>query len=215
MSEGRVFNILVSSVGGQGGLTLSRVIALGAVVSGYHVRTGETLGMAQRFGSVISYVRVGVGREVYSPIFGLGEAHYVVCMEVLECARTLKYLRDDGFLILDNIIKPPTSMSLAGKNSSLREQVIKQILDAAGSEKVIVVPARDIASSLGSPRATNMVLLGALNGVSGLFDNEKIEGAISNFFWGRTRELSIRAYREGYRYVSRRQAPAQKTPLKL
>lgn len=207
MSEGDVFNILISSVGGQGGLTLSRVIALSAVISGYHVRTGETLGMAQRFGSVVSYVRVGIGREVYSPLFSFNEAHYVVCMEVLECARTLKYLRDDGVLILDKTIKPPTSMSLAGKNSSLGEQVIKQIMDVVGSEKVIVVPARDIASSLGSPKGTNMVLLGVLNKVSRLFDNEKIEEAISNFFGGRARELSIRAYREGYKYVSQQQTP--------
>lgn len=205
MSEGKVFNILISSVGGQGGLTLSRVIALSAVISGYHVRTGETLGMAQRFGSVVSYVRVGIGREVYSPLFSFNEAHYIVCMEVLECARTLKYLRDDGVLILDSTIKPPTSMSLAGKNSTLREQVIKQIMNIVKPENVIVVPARDIASSLGSSRGANMVLLGVLNRVSGLFVKEKIEEAISNFFKGRARELSLKAYEEGYKYVNHQQ----------
>lgn len=206
MSEDRIFNILISSVGGQGGLTLSRVIALSAVISGYYVRTGETLGMAQRFGSVVSYVRVGIGREVYSPLFSFNEAHYIVCMEVLECARALKYLRDDGIIVLDKTIKPPASMSLAGKNSAFREQVIKQIIDVVGPEKVIVVPARDIASSLGNPRGANMVLLGVLNRISGLFDNEKIEEAISNFFEGRARELSLTAYREGYKYVNQQRA---------
>ncbi|MEM0026212.1 MAG: indolepyruvate oxidoreductase subunit beta [Zestosphaera sp.] len=207
MSEGRIFNILISSVGGQGGLTLSRVIALSAVISGYYVRTGETLGMAQRFGSVVSYVRVGIGREVYSPLFSFNEAHYIVCMEVLECARALKYLRDDGIIVLDKTIKPPASMSLAGKNSAFREQVIKQIIDVVGPERVVVVPARDIASSLGNPRGANMVLLGVLNRISGLFDNEKIEEAISNFFEGRARELSLTAYREGYKYVNQQRAP--------
>ncbi len=204
MSEGRVVNILISSVGGQGGLTLSRIIALSAVASGYYVRTGETLGMAQRFGSVVSYVRVGVGKKVYSPLFDVNEAHYVVCMEVIECARTLKYLRDDGVLILDDVIKPPTSMSLAGKSSSLKEQVIKQILEVVKPERVVVVPARDIASGLGSSRGANMVLLGVLNRVSGLFDNGKVEEAISSFFEGRARELSLRAYREGYKYLDKR-----------
>jgi len=47
-----VKRILIASVGGQGGLTLARVIAEVAVLSGLSVRTGETLGMAQRYGSV-------------------------------------------------------------------------------------------------------------------------------------------------------------------
>ena len=202
MSENKVFNILISSVGGQGGLTLSRVIALSAVISGYHVRTGETLGMAQRFGSVTSYVRIGINKEVYSPLFDFKEAHYIVCMEILECARTLKYLHDEGILILDNTIKPPISMSLSGKTTALREQVIKQIQESVKHENVVIVPARDIASSLGSPRVTNMVLLGVLNKISRLFSNEKIEEAISNFFEGRARELSLRAYREGFKYLT-------------
>ncbi|MGC8975402.1 MAG: 2-oxoacid:acceptor oxidoreductase family protein [Thermoprotei archaeon] len=202
MSENKVINILISSVGGQGGLTLSRIIALSAVISGYHVKTGETLGMAQRFGSVVSYVRVGIGKEVYSPLFDFNEAHYVVCMEVLECARTLRYLHDEGVLILDNTIKPPTSMSLAGKNTALKEQIIKQITEVVRPEKVVVVPARDIASSMGDPRGANMVLLGVLNKISKIFTDEEIEEAISNFFKGRARELSLRAYKEGFKYLT-------------
>jgi len=54
-----VKRILIASVGGQGGLTLARVIAEVAVLSGLSVRTGETLGMAQRYGSVVSYVQIG------------------------------------------------------------------------------------------------------------------------------------------------------------
>ncbi len=202
MSENKVINILISSVGGQGGLTLSRIIALSAVISGYRVKTGETLGMAQRFGSVVSYVRVGIGKEVYSPLFDFNEAHYVVCMEVLECARTLRYLHDEGVLILDNTIKPPTSMSLAGKNTALKEQIIKQITEVVRPEKVVVVPARDIASSIGDPRGANMVLLGVLNKISKIFTDEEIEEAISNFFKGRARELSLRAYKEGFKYLT-------------
>jgi len=202
VSENKVINILISSVGGQGGLTLSRIIALSAVISGYRVKTGETLGMAQRFGSVVSYVRVGIGKEVYSPLFDFNEAHYVVCMEVLECARTLRYLHDEGVLILDNTIKPPTSMSLAGKNTALKEQIIKQITEVVRPEKVVVVPARDIASSIGDPRGANMVLLGVLNKISKIFTDEEIEEAISNFFKGRARELSLRAYKEGFKYLT-------------
>jgi len=67
LGDNKIINILIASVGGQGGLTLSRTIAIAAVMKGYSVRTGESLGMAQRFGSVVSYVRIG--KEVKAPIF--------------------------------------------------------------------------------------------------------------------------------------------------
>jgi len=53
------YNVLISSVGGQGGVTLSRILSNAALLQGLNVRVGETLGMAQRGGSVQSHIRVG------------------------------------------------------------------------------------------------------------------------------------------------------------
>ncbi|MEM4775425.1 MAG: 2-oxoacid:acceptor oxidoreductase family protein, partial [Sulfolobales archaeon] len=78
----KTVNIAIASVGGQGGLTLSRVLAVAAVLDGLSVRTGETLGMAQRYGSVVSYVRIGT--RVLSPTFSDGEGDYLLGLELLE-----------------------------------------------------------------------------------------------------------------------------------
>lgn len=193
----RVVNILIASVGGQGGLTLSRAMAIAAVLSGYSVRTGETLGMSQRFGSVTSFVRVGEGVE--APIFGEGEADYLIGMELTEVLRNLSYLAPHGVLITDVVVKPPVSSSLGEAELLHRDEILRRVR-AAGVEPV-VVPAAEIAQRAGSRRAANMALLGAFNAIAGLFSDDSVARAIAQLLPGRRGEISIRAYRLGKEYV--------------
>ncbi len=51
--------IIVSGLGGQGALTVTRLLAEAAAALGLEVITSETHGMAQRGGTVISMVKVG------------------------------------------------------------------------------------------------------------------------------------------------------------
>lgn len=53
------FNLIITGVGDQGGLTLSRIVRNATMVEGYNVRIGETLGMSQRYGGVLSYLHFG------------------------------------------------------------------------------------------------------------------------------------------------------------
>ena len=84
-------NIMIVGVGGQGTLLTSRI--LGALMSdaGYDVKISEVHGMAQRGGSVVTYVRYG--EKVFSPVIDKGEADYIVSFELLEAARWLPYLK--------------------------------------------------------------------------------------------------------------------------
>ncbi|MDR2797212.1 MAG: 2-oxoacid:acceptor oxidoreductase family protein, partial [Treponema sp.] len=52
-------NCLITGVGGQGTLLLSRLIGNAALEQGLVVRGTETIGMAQRGGSVVSHIRMG------------------------------------------------------------------------------------------------------------------------------------------------------------
>lgn len=202
MLSNRVVNVLIASVGGQGGLTLSRTLAIASVLSNYSVRTGETLGMAQRFGSVLSFVRVGVEGEVYSPLFGLGEADYLICLELIECVRALKYLScEGGYAVVSNEVKPPISASLSGSKPTPEDELVSKIEGCVGSN-LAVVPARDIALKSGSVRASNMVLLGVFNYVSKLFKDEMVEEALKNLFKGNALETSLKAYYEGKTWAS-------------
>ncbi len=195
-------NILIASVGGQGGLTLSRVIATAAVIQGLSVRTGETLGMSQRFGSVISFIRVGKSGSVRSPTFGPGEANMMICLELTECARALKYLRRGAPVFAADIIKPPITASIGDYLMPRRSELIDAVAKVAG--EVNVVPARELASRSGNMRAVNMVMLGVANASKPFLSDESVREAILTILPGWRGETSVKAYELGREWVSRR-----------
>ncbi|MCD6323856.1 MAG: indolepyruvate oxidoreductase subunit beta [Desulfurococcales archaeon] len=190
-------NILIASVGGQGGLTLSRVIALAAVGDGKSVRTGETLGMAQRFGSVVSYVRVG--DEIHSPVFDPGDADVILGLELIEVSRNVHYLRRGGKIYTADEVKPPISSSLGiaenPKKSDLISRVSSKVKEIGG--ELYVIPAREIAVKAGNYRAMNMVLLGAFNASYSLLTDESVRKAIYQLLPGRKGDISVNAYMQG------------------
>jgi indolepyruvate ferredoxin oxidoreductase beta subunit len=193
----KVVNILIASVGGQGGLTLSRVIALAAVADGKSVRTGETLGMAQRFGSVVSYVRVG--DEVHAPMFGYGEAHTILGLELIEVSRNLHYLSKGATLFTADELKPPISSSLGIAENPKKADLLKEICDKVKevNGKVYVISAKELAAKLGNPRAMNMIILGAFNREFKLLSDSAIEKAITQLLPEKKGETSIKAYYMG------------------
>lgn len=191
----RVVNIAIASVGGQGGLTLSRVLAASAIADGYSVRTGETLGMAQRFGSVVSYVRIG--KKVLSPTFSPGEADYLIGLELLETIRALALLRVGGTVIASDIVKPPVFASLS-RTSFSRDELVEAIGSYA---KTLVVPASSIAVKVGNPRAVNMVLLGVFQGITKLITYNSVRRAIQEVVSPRWAESSLKAYEEGLKFA--------------
>lgn len=197
-----VVNIAIASVGGQGGLTLSRALAIAAVLDGYSVRTGETLGMSQRFGSVLSYVRIG--RRVLSPTFSTGEADFLLGLELIESIRALPLLKDNGFAIVADTLKIPISASL--ERMSLRVNELSEELTR--SSRTFIVPASKIARNVGNPRAANMVILGVFQGISGLLTETSLRKAISEVVPSKWLETSLKAFDEGLKYgVSVRTSP--------
>jgi indolepyruvate ferredoxin oxidoreductase, beta subunit len=63
--------IIVSGIGGQGVLFVTRILAEAAIEMGMEVLTSETHGMAMRGGTVISHVKVG---PFTSPLIRTGQA---------------------------------------------------------------------------------------------------------------------------------------------
>jgi len=187
-------NILIASVGGQGGLTLSRVLAVAAVKMGLSVRTGETLGMAQRYGAVVSYVKIG--EKVYSPLISTGDADALVGLELIETLRNTHYLKLDGVLIVADEYRPPVMASITGRippKKTLIEELLKR--------NAVVVPARKLAVEAGNPRALNMVMLGVLNAKLEIFPHKIVEEAIESILRGEAAVTSIKAYHMGYKWL--------------
>src|SRR4030042_1965648 len=103
-------DILITGVGGQGVVLASDIIGETALAAGYDVKKTDTLGMAQRGGSVVSHVRLAP--KVWSPLIREGEADLLLAFEKLEAARWGHYLRPGGVAIVNNYEQPPLSVSL-------------------------------------------------------------------------------------------------------
>ncbi len=150
------YNIVIASVGGQGGLTLSRVIGYAALLEGYNVRIGETLGMSQRGGVVQSYVRFGT--KVLSPLIPYNKANVILGLEPLETLRAAIKFANENTLVVVNTNPIHTITTLVGKEKypSINDILAKlrQI-----SKNVYTINATDIARKEGLPMATNIVTL--------------------------------------------------------
>ncbi|HHV16240.1 MAG TPA: indolepyruvate oxidoreductase subunit beta [Gelria sp.] len=192
---GKVMNILIVGVGGQGTLLTSRILAQVAVDLGYDVKVSEIHGMAQRGGSVVSQVRYG--EKIYSPIISKGGADIILAFEKLEAARWLDYLKPDGMVIInDDRVDPLPVMSGKVKYPDDIDQRIAQMV-----EKTMVVDASSIAVECGNVRAANVVMVGLLAGAMG-FPEEEVEKAIRAMVPPKALDINLKAFKEGHNLYS-------------
>ncbi len=149
-------NVLLCGVGGQGTVLASKLLAATAMNKGMNVQTAETIGMAQRGGSVTSHLRIGAG--IYSPLIGKGQADIIIGFEPGEVVRMLPYLKKDGVVIVNTRPVRPVTGTLTGTNYMGQEMVdyLKSKVEC-----VITVDSEQAVADLGSSKVLNMVLLGA------------------------------------------------------
>ena len=164
MNEHEVRSCLLCGVGGQGTVLASRIIAAAAMAKGLHARTAETIGMAQRGGSVVSHVRIG--EEIASSTIPLGTADVIIGFEPGEAAANLKYLKEGGVLILSSKQVKPVTASL-GQSAYDGDQCLAWLKDK-GSRCIVIDPDAIIAAC-GSPKVLNVAMTGAL-AASGAMD---------------------------------------------
>ena len=102
------YQIILTGVGGQGLISMGRILGEVLLERGFKVRVAEVHGLAQRGGSVIVHVKYG--DEDLSPTIPRGNADLIISLELLEAARNISYLRRGGTLIVNGLILPPLSL---------------------------------------------------------------------------------------------------------
>lgn len=182
-------SVLLCGVGGQGTVLASKLMAAAAMDKGIPVLSAETIGMAQRGGSVTSHVRMGEG--LYSPLIGRGQADIILGFEPGEVVRMLPYLREGGFVAVSTRPVRPVTGTLTGTDYTGLE-----MLDYIRSKvrNMITVDADRASADLGSAKVLNVVLLGAAIG-SGLLDitRDDVKKAILEKVAPKFHELNLRA----------------------
>jgi indolepyruvate ferredoxin oxidoreductase beta subunit len=152
MSDGK--SIMIVGVGGQGTLLASRLLGHALLAQGVDVKISEVHGMAQRGGSVVTYVKYG--EKVHSPVITQGEADVLISFEQLEAARWVSYLKKGGVLLTNTQQIDPMPV-ITGAASYPQDIVGK--LKALGAD-VRAVDALALAEQAGSAKAVNTVLIG-------------------------------------------------------
>jgi indolepyruvate ferredoxin oxidoreductase beta subunit len=100
-------NVIIAGVGGQGTVLAARLLAGATLRVGLEVRGSETIGMAQRGGSVTSHVRMG--HDIASPLLCHGQTDVIIAFEPGEAARATDYLAPDGIMIISDRAVMPSS----------------------------------------------------------------------------------------------------------
>lgn len=183
-------NIMIVGVGGQGTLLTSRILGGIMMQAGYDVKLSEVHGMAQRGGSVVTFVRYG--EKVAEPIVEEGQADVLIAFEQLEAKRYAHFLKKDGTLIInDQRIDPITVVTGA---AVYPENIIEEL-----SQKYTVysIDAMAEALKLGNSRVFNIIVLGmAAKHMD--FAKEEWLKVIENTVPKKTIEINQKAFLVGY-----------------
>ena len=183
-------NIMIVGVGGQGTLLTSRIIGKTALAMGYDVKLSEVHGMAQRGGSVVTFVRFG--EKVFEPVCEEGTVDVLISFERLEALRYAHFLKKDGVMIVnDTKIEPMTVVIGAAKYP---ENIIDGLKAA---HKVITIDAGLVAGELGNSKVLNTVVLGLAAKHIG-FDKEKWVEVLRATVPAKTIEINTKAFDCGY-----------------
>ena len=181
--------MIISGVGGQGVLLMTRIFAALALREGYPLIGSEDHGMSQRGGSVMTHLKIG---NFDSPLVKKGSADILLSLEKNEAYKTLYYLKPssngrDGGLCFINASDP-----------NYMNQEIKTYLKEKRIE-TYVVGADQLAREMGSPQSSNIALIGFAASHSRFpFPHDKLRDAIERATPQKFREVSLKIFEEGF-----------------
>jgi indolepyruvate ferredoxin oxidoreductase, beta subunit len=189
-------DLLVTGVGGQGVVLASDIIAETAIAAGFDVKKTDTLGMAQRGGSVVSHVRMAP--EVFSPLIKEGTADLILAFESLEAGRWSHYLRPGGIAIVNTYEQPPLSVSLGQEKYPARKEVAAAL--KRQTDQVYFVDGTGQAQKLGNVRTLNLFMLGCFAAFAPL-NIDIWKESISRFLPENLREINFKAFEIGKKEI--------------
>ncbi len=177
--------LIISGVGGQGVLFVTRLLAEAAIKKGLPVFTSETHGMAQRGGTVLSHFKVG---DFSSPLIRPRQADGLLLLKAENLAAHGNFLKSGGWAV-----------SNAGPDNNRQNGI-----------PVHDIEADSLAQEIGNPKAINLIVLGFALAKAGKIKTKQgklfctmtdIKAVLKNRF-GRNKkmlEASLKALESGFK----------------
>jgi indolepyruvate ferredoxin oxidoreductase, beta subunit len=164
-------DLVLAGVGGQGILTIAKVVCEAALTRGLHFKQAEVHGMSQRGGSVQTHLRLDAD-QVLSDLVAVGQADLLVAVEPLEALRYAHFLHPDGALI--SSVNPFINIT----NYPEIDEILRRV---ASYDRHVLIDAVRMAKAAGTKKAANVVMLGATSVYLDLGADE-VEAAIESTF---------------------------------
>lgn len=159
------WNVLVTGIGGTGVLTVGSVLAMAAHLEGKGCSTLNQTGLAQKFGSVISHVRIGQNqKDIHSVRIPAGDADLLLGCDLVVAAsdEALAKLHSERSHVVANNYQSVTSDFVHNRDFVFpAEDMLNSLRVEAGDDKTWFINATNIARKLlGDSIASNLFLLG-------------------------------------------------------
>lgn len=181
-------DIVLCGVGGDGIVSVAKIISDAALNMGLNLKQSEIHGMSQRGGSVFSHLRLS-SDEIFADVIPEGQADIILSSEPMEALRYLPWLAKDGWIITNNepFVNIKNYPEMDKVNAALGK--IKNLVSFNASEIAKAIKAR-----------SNMVLLGATVPYLDI-ELSKVEEAITHIFGNKGAEVvevNMKALHAGY-----------------
>ncbi len=183
-------SILIVGVGGQGTLLSSRILGKLAEYKGFDVKVSEVHGMAQRGGSVVTYVRMG--EKVLSPIIEEGGADFMIAFEKLEALRYVNLMKETGKIVVNNQRIDP--MPVISGTAEYPDEILAKLQSKIN---VFEMDAVNLAKEIGNIRVVNTIMIGKLAAMVG-DDRELWLKAVTECVPQKTVDINVKAFNAGY-----------------
>lgn len=193
-----IYNFLLTGIGGQGIITLSKILATAAMSKDLKVIVTYKKGLAQRGGSVGAQVRIG---DVHSPLIPKYSANSLLSMDMNETFGYIDYINKDTILMINN--KIINDNAFLSKKDKVKKVEIKQ-LHKSINNNIFLINAELKAKQEGMDKAANLYLLGVLfgldNRINSFFTKDDIVYSIKKNIRKNT-ELNIELFNKGINFI--------------
>jgi len=193
-------NIIITGVGGQGTVLMSRLLAKALIHNAYRVILTDDVGVAQRAGAVASTLRISKSSGK-APQIPKGRGHIIIGMEPLETLRRIGEYGNPNLVTITNMRPQLPAGALLRRDTYPDIGELKSAIQTL-SKHAWFINATQIALELGNPLLTNVILTGFLVGKNLLpIGREDVEMAIRSLLKPKLVDLNLTAFYTGFSQV--------------
>jgi indolepyruvate ferredoxin oxidoreductase len=199
------FGIRLCGVGGTGVVTVSQVLATAGLIAGWHARSLDQTGLAQKGGAVVSDVRFSRSGQAPTNKLGAGECDLYLGCDLLVAAdpKNLAVTAPDRTVAVVSVAEVPTGPMVSDPARSFpdRAAVSAPIIDRVRDGAVLADVRQLVIGLFGDDQFANVFLVGAGFQAGALpLPPDAIEEALR--VNGVAVDKNIQAFRRGRQYIA-------------